>query len=161
MRPMKLSRFAASGVLLGALGLAAPVSQADQEWQRAMNNGRSALLNGDAPDARRWFSVAERRTRSFGATDWRTAGTLNNRGALALANGDLDTAIHIRTAVIKDGEVHVQAGGGTVADARPDYEYRESLNKAKAMFKAVEIACENPMLLLECELLECTEERFW
>ena len=40
--------------------------------------------------------------------------------------GDLDTAIHIRTAVIKDGLVHVQAGGGTVADAKPDYEYRES-----------------------------------
>ncbi len=59
-------------------------------------------------------------------------------------NGDLDTAIHIRTAVIKDGQVHIQAGGGTVADALPDYEYRESLNKAKAMFKAVEIACENP-----------------
>ena len=90
---MKLSTFAASGVLLGALGLAAPVSQADQEWQRAMNNGRSAFLNGDTPDARRWFSAAERRTRSFGATDWRTAGTLNNRGALALANGDLDAAL--------------------------------------------------------------------
>ncbi len=59
-------------------------------------------------------------------------------------NGDLDTAIHIRTAVIKDGKVHIQAGGGTVADAVPEYEYRESLNKAKAMFRAVEIACENP-----------------
>ena len=35
-------------------------------------------------------------------------------------------------------------GGGTVADAKPEYEYRESLNKAKAMFKAVEMACENP-----------------
>ena len=54
--------------------------------------------------------------------------------------GDLDTAIHIRTAVVKDGWVHVQAGGGTVADARPDYEYRESVNKARAMFGAVELA---------------------
>jgi anthranilate synthase component 1 len=54
--------------------------------------------------------------------------------------GDLDTAIHIRTAVIKDGQVHVQAGGGTVADAKPDYEYRESVSKAKAMFQAVELA---------------------
>ena len=54
--------------------------------------------------------------------------------------GDLDTAIHIRTAVVKDGLVHVQAGGGTVADAKPDYEYRESVAKAKAMFKAVELA---------------------
>jgi anthranilate synthase component 1 len=59
-------------------------------------------------------------------------------------NGDLDTAIHIRTALIKDGQVHIQAGGGTVADAKPDYEYRESVNKAKAMFRAVEMACENP-----------------
>lgn len=59
-------------------------------------------------------------------------------------NGDLDTAIHIRTALIKDGQVHIQAGGGTVADAKPAYEYEESINKAKAMFRAVEIACENP-----------------
>jgi anthranilate synthase component 1 len=36
-------------------------------------------------------------------------------------NGDLDTAIHIRTVVVKDGQVHVQAGGGTVADAQPDW----------------------------------------
>ena len=58
--------------------------------------------------------------------------------------GDLDTAIHIRTAVVKDGQVHVQAGGGTVADAKPDYEYRESLQKAKAIFRAVEVAVEHP-----------------
>ena len=37
--------------------------------------------------------------------------------------GDLDTCIHIRTVVIKDGVAHVQAGGGTVADAKPDYEF--------------------------------------
>ena len=59
-------------------------------------------------------------------------------------NGDLDTAIHIRTVVIKDGQVHVQAGGGTVADAKPDYEYRESLQKAKAIFSAVELAAAQP-----------------
>src|SRR5215218_7461548 len=58
--------------------------------------------------------------------------------------GDLDTAIHIRTAVVKDGLVHVQAGGGTVADAKPDYEYRESVSKAKAMFQAVELAASQP-----------------
>ena len=40
--------------------------------------------------------------------------------------GDLDTCIHIRTVVVKDGVAHVQAGGGTVADAKPDYEYEES-----------------------------------
>ena len=59
-------------------------------------------------------------------------------------SGDLDTAIHIRTVVVKDGQVHVQAGGGTVADAKPAYEYNESVNKAKAVFRAVELACEQP-----------------
>lgn len=58
--------------------------------------------------------------------------------------GDMDTAIHIRTAVVKDGMVHVQAGGGTVADALPANEYEESVNKARAMFRAVDLACENP-----------------
>jgi anthranilate synthase component 1 len=58
--------------------------------------------------------------------------------------GDLDTAIHIRTVVVKDGLVHVQAGGGTVADAQPAYEYNESVNKAKAVFRAVELAAEQP-----------------
>jgi anthranilate synthase component I len=57
-------------------------------------------------------------------------------------DGDLDTAIHIRTVVVKDGTVHVQAGGGTVADAKPDYEYEESVTKAKAIFRAVELAAE-------------------
>jgi len=55
--------------------------------------------------------------------------------------GDLDTCIHIRTAVIKDGTVHVQAGGGTVADARPDYEFRESEHKSRAIKQAIALAC--------------------
>jgi anthranilate synthase component 1 len=58
--------------------------------------------------------------------------------------GDLDTAIHIRTVVVKDGVVHVQAGGGTVADAKPAYEYEESVNKAKAVFAAVDLAASQP-----------------
>jgi anthranilate synthase component I len=58
--------------------------------------------------------------------------------------GDLDTCIHIRTVVIKDGRAHVQAGGGTVADARPDYEYAESVAKASAVLGAVELALEQP-----------------
>jgi anthranilate synthase component I len=58
--------------------------------------------------------------------------------------GDFDAAIHIRTVVVKDGVAHVQAGGGTVADARPDYEYRESLQKAKAVFSAIELARNHP-----------------
>jgi anthranilate synthase component 1 len=54
--------------------------------------------------------------------------------------GDLDTCIHIRTVVIKDGVAHIQAGGGTVADAKPDYEYEESVNKARAVKRAIELA---------------------
>jgi anthranilate synthase component 1 len=58
--------------------------------------------------------------------------------------GDLDTAIHIRTVVVKDGVAHVQAGGGTVADAKPAYEYEESLAKAQAVMRAVALACAQP-----------------
>jgi anthranilate synthase component 1 len=58
--------------------------------------------------------------------------------------GDLDTCIHIRTVVMKDGRAHVQAGGGTVADAEPEYEYRESQNKAKAVLQAFELAAGQP-----------------
>jgi anthranilate synthase component 1 len=57
-------------------------------------------------------------------------------------SGDLDTAIHIRTVVVKDGVAHVQAGGGTVADAKPAYEYEESVNKTRAVLGAVELACQ-------------------
>ena len=58
--------------------------------------------------------------------------------------GDLDTCIHIRTVVVKDGVAHVQAGGGTVADARPDYEYEESVAKARAVLAAIELAVAQP-----------------
>jgi anthranilate synthase component 1 len=58
--------------------------------------------------------------------------------------GDLDTCIHIRTVVIKDGVAHVQAGGGTVADAKPAYEFAESEAKAKAVLRAVQMALEQP-----------------
>ncbi len=54
--------------------------------------------------------------------------------------GDLDTCIHIRTVVIADGKAHIQAGGGTVADAKPEYEYEESVNKARAVKQAIELA---------------------
>jgi anthranilate synthase component 1 len=58
--------------------------------------------------------------------------------------GDLDTAIHIRTVVVKDGIAHIQAGGGTVADAKPAYELAESENKTRAILRAIELACEQP-----------------
>jgi anthranilate synthase component I len=55
-------------------------------------------------------------------------------------DGDLDTCICIRTVVVKDGVAHVQAGGGTVADAKPDYEYEESRAKARGVVRAIELA---------------------
>jgi anthranilate synthase component 1 len=67
-------------------------------------------------------------------------------GAIGYASytGDLDTCIHIRTVVVKDGIAHVQAGGGTVADAKPELEYRESEAKAKAVLQAIELAAAQP-----------------
>jgi anthranilate synthase component 1 len=58
--------------------------------------------------------------------------------------GDLDTCIHIRTVVIKDGVAHIQAGGGTVADAKPAYEYEESVAKARGVKNAIELAARQP-----------------
>ena len=55
--------------------------------------------------------------------------------------GDLDTCIHIRTVVVKDGVAYVQAGAGVVADSDPAYEYRETEAKVGAMFDALELAC--------------------
>jgi anthranilate synthase component 1 len=58
--------------------------------------------------------------------------------------GDLDTCIHIRTVVVKDRVAHIQAGGGTVADAKPDYELAESEAKARAVMQAIELAVGQP-----------------
>jgi anthranilate synthase component 1 len=51
--------------------------------------------------------------------------------------GDADTAIAIRTAVIQDGQLHVQAGGGIVYDSDPAAEWEETMNKGRALFRAV------------------------
>jgi anthranilate synthase component I len=59
-------------------------------------------------------------------------------------SGDLDTCIHIRTVVVKDGIAHIQAGAGIVADSDPGYEYDETIAKAQAMFRAIELACRQP-----------------
>ena len=47
-------------------------------------------------------------------------------------NGEMDTAIAIRTAVLKDGIMHAQAGAGVVADSVPESEWQETLNKLRA-----------------------------
>jgi len=53
---------------------------------------------------------------------------------------NLDSCIAIRTIVLRDGEAFVQAGAGIVADSIPEHEYAETVNKARAMFRAIEIA---------------------
>jgi anthranilate synthase component 1 len=58
--------------------------------------------------------------------------------------GDMDTCIHIRTVVVRDGMAHIQAGGGTVADAKPAYELAESEAKARAVLQAIELAVAQP-----------------
>ncbi|MEA2424223.1 MAG: anthranilate synthase component, partial [Thermoleophilaceae bacterium] len=55
--------------------------------------------------------------------------------------GDLDTCIYIRSALVKDGRVHVQAGAGIVADSDPLYEVAETEAKAQAVWKAIALAC--------------------
>ena len=55
-------------------------------------------------------------------------------------NGNMDTAIAIRTAVIQDGTLHIQAGAGVVADSVPALEWAETMNKGRAIFRAVALA---------------------
>ena len=55
-------------------------------------------------------------------------------------SGSADTAITIRTLVVKDGIAYVQAGGGIVADSVPEKEYEETVNKARAGLRAIELA---------------------
>jgi anthranilate synthase component I len=56
------------------------------------------------------------------------------------AAGEMDTAIVLRTALVKDGMMYVQAGAGIVADSDPKSEQQECVNKAKALFRAAEEA---------------------
>ena len=55
-------------------------------------------------------------------------------------NGNMDTAIAIRTAILKDGMLYIQAGGGIVADSIPRQEWKESMNKGRAIFQAARMA---------------------
>ena len=57
-------------------------------------------------------------------------------------SGNMDTAIAIRTLVIKDGEITLRTGAGIVADSDPDYEYEETLSKGRALVKAIDMARE-------------------
>ena len=55
-------------------------------------------------------------------------------------NGNMDTAIAIRTAIVKDGMLYIQAGGGVVADSVARLEWKESMNKGRAIFRAARMA---------------------
>ncbi|MBD3649584.1 MAG: chorismate-binding protein, partial [Pseudomonadales bacterium] len=55
-------------------------------------------------------------------------------------NGNMDTAIAIRTAVVKDQKLYIQAGAGIVADSVPDLEWKETMNKARSIFRAAAMA---------------------
>jgi anthranilate synthase component 1 len=55
-------------------------------------------------------------------------------------NGNMDTAIAIRTAVIQSGQLHIQAGAGVVYDSQPNLEWKETMNKGRAVFRAVAMA---------------------
>jgi anthranilate synthase component I len=55
-------------------------------------------------------------------------------------SGNLDSCIGLRTLVAKNGHAYIQAGGGVVADSVPAREYQESVNKARAVITALEIA---------------------
>ena len=56
---------------------------------------------------------------------------------LQTANQEFDTCITLRTALIKDKKIYVQSGAGIVADSNPEKEYNETVNKAKALLKAI------------------------
>ncbi len=55
-------------------------------------------------------------------------------------DGNVDSCIMLRTSLLKDGEIHIQAGAGIVADSVPESEFQETLNKASALFKAVAVS---------------------
>ena len=61
----------------------------------------------------------------------------------------MDTAIAIRTGIIKDKILYVQAGCGVVADSQPEAEWEETVNKGKAVFQAAKLAQNNLKLSLE------------
>ena len=57
-------------------------------------------------------------------------------------SGNMDTAIAIRTLLVKDGQIFVRAGAGIVADSDPDAEFEETVNKGRALIEAIDMARE-------------------
>jgi anthranilate synthase component 1 len=92
----------------------------------------AGTLSG-APKVRAMQIIDELETVKRGLT---YAGAVGYFGA----DGSVDTCIVLRTGLVKDGTLHVQAGGGVVADSDPDSEYEETLQKARALRRAAEEA---------------------
>jgi anthranilate synthase component 1 len=92
----------------------------------------AGTLSG-APKVRAMQIIDEFETVKRGVTYGGAAGYIS-------ANGGVDTCIVLRTALIKDGVMYVQAGGGVVADSDPDAEYEETLHKSNALRRAAEEA---------------------
>jgi anthranilate synthase component 1 len=57
-------------------------------------------------------------------------------------SGNMDTAIAIRTMLVKDGEIFMRTGAGIVADSDPDYEFEETMTKVQALVEAIDMARE-------------------
>ena len=108
-------------------GTAAPRAR---RWTRCAPASRRALCRARRRSAR-WRSSASSSPASAASTAARSATS---------ATRATSTLHHIRTVVVKDGIAHIQAGAGIVADSDPGYEYDETIAKARAMFKAVELA---------------------
>ena len=92
----------------------------------------AGTLSG-APKVRAMQIIDELETKKRGLVYGGAAGYIS-------ANGSVDTCIVLRTALFKDGMMHVQAGGGVVADSDPDAEYEETLHKSGALRRAAEEA---------------------
>src|SRR3546814_9658958 len=75
------------------------------------------------------------------------------------ANGDMDTCIALRTGVVKDGLLHVQAGGGVVADSDPEAEYQETRSKARAVVRSEEHTSELQSLMRISYAVCCLEKK--
>jgi len=69
-----------------------------------------------------------------------TRGTYGGAVGYVSFSGNMDTAIPIRTMILKDGVSYIQAGGGIVYDSEPESEYLETLQKARALLRAIEVA---------------------
>ena len=104
----------------------------DEDVVSALMGGFPAGTVSGAPKIRAMEIINELETHKRGVY----AGGVGYFGA----DGDMDTCIALRTAVIKDGQLHVQAGGGVLLDSDPDKEFQETVHKASALFKAAEEA---------------------